>query len=120
MAPWGTYNVAVLNRFSSKTGFAVDASGKGGVILRECMAFNRLHPSNASIQKEVTLLPIVTEVKPVHFQKALRPMYVTLLGMDTEVKPLQPEKAPSSMSVTLPGMVTDVKPLQPEKAYQPT
>ena len=89
MAPWGTYNVAVLNRFSSKTGFAVDASGKGGVILRECMAFNRLHPSNASNQKEVTLLPIVTEVTPVHLRKALGPMEVTLLGISTEVNPLQ-------------------------------
>ena len=38
----------------------------------------------------VTLLGIVTEVKPVHLSKALFPMLVTLFGIVTEVKPLQP------------------------------
>ncbi len=41
----------------------------------------------------VTLLGIVTEVKPLQPRKALYPMLVTLLGIVTEVKPLQPEKA---------------------------
>ena len=40
-------------------------------------------------------------------------MEVTLLGMVTEVRPLQKEKALSPMEVTLLGMVTEVRPLQP-------
>ena len=39
-------------------------------------------------------------------------MDVTLLGIVTEVKPLQSQKAHSPISVTLLGMVTEVKPLQ--------
>ena len=39
-------------------------------------------------------------------------MDVTLLGMVTEVKPLQSEKASPPIDVTLLGMVTEVKPLQ--------
>jgi hypothetical protein len=46
-------------------------------------------------------------------------MNVTLLGMVTEVKPEQPEKAPSPMLVTLLGMSTEVKPVQAEKALLP-
>ena len=41
-------------------------------------------------------------------------MLVTLLGIVTDVKPLQPSKAELPMLVTLLGMVTDVKPLQLE------
>ena len=44
-------------------------------------------------------------------------MLVTLLGMVTDVKPVQPYKAYSPILVTLFGMVTDVKPLQLYKAY---
>ena len=43
-------------------------------------------------------------------------MLVTLLGMVTEVRPLQPKNASSPMLVTLLGMVMEVRPLQPEKA----
>ena len=43
-------------------------------------------------------------------------MLVTLLGIVTEVKPLQPEKALLPMLVTLLGIVTEVKLLQPENA----
>ena len=43
-------------------------------------------------------------------------MLVTLLGIVTEVKPLQPEKADSPILVTLLGIVTEVKLVQPEKA----
>ena len=39
-------------------------------------------------------------------------MEVTLLGMVTEVKPLQPQNAEFPIEVTLFGMVTEVKPLQ--------
>ena len=46
-------------------------------------------------------------------------MLVTLLGIVTEVKPLQPEKAEDPMLVTLLGIVTEVKPEQPEKALCP-
>ena len=41
----------------------------------------------------VTLLPIVTLVKPVQSSKAEKPMPVTLSGIMTLVKPLQPSKA---------------------------
>ena len=43
-------------------------------------------------------------------------MAVTLLGIVTEVKPLQPLNAPFPIEVMLFGMVTEVKPLQPENA----
>ena len=43
-------------------------------------------------------------------------MDVTLLEMVTEVRPEQPEKAPLPMDVTLLGMVTELRPEQPEKA----
>ena len=64
----------------------------------------------------VTLLGIVTEVKPVQPEKALIPMLVTLLGIVTEVKPVQPEKALIPMLVTLLGISIEVKPLQYRKA----
>ena len=40
-------------------------------------------------------------------------MLVTLSGIVTDVKPLHQEKADSPMLVTLFPMVTDVKPVQP-------
>ena len=40
-------------------------------------------------------------------------MKVTLLGMVTEVRPVQPEKVELPMVVTLLGMVTEVRPVQP-------
>ena len=40
----------------------------------------------------------VTDVRLLQFQKALLTMHVTLLGMVTEVRPLQPAKA----SVAIP------------------
>ena len=43
-------------------------------------------------------------------------MLVTLLGMVTEVKPEQPEKAYSPMLVTLLGMVMEVKAVQSSNA----
>ena len=42
---------------------------------------------------EVTLFPMVTEVKPLQPQNAFHPIEVTLLGMVIEVKLLQPENA---------------------------
>ena len=47
---------------------------------------------NAFLRMEVTLLGMVTEVRPVQSRKASPPMVVTLLGMVTEVRPLQPKK----------------------------
>ena len=41
-------------------------------------------------------------------------MLVTLLGIVTEVRPLQPEKAEYPMLVTLLGIVTEVRPKQPQ------
>jgi hypothetical protein len=48
----------------------------------------------------VTLLGIVTEVKPLQSKKALSPMLVTLLGIVTEVKLPQPKKALLPILVT--------------------
>ena len=39
---------------------------------------------------EVTLFPMVTEVKLLQLQNAQRPMEVTLFPMVTDVNPLQP------------------------------
>ena len=58
----------------------------------------------------VTLLPIVTDVKPVQYWKATSPMLVTLLGMVIDVKPEQKLKAPSPMLVTLLGMTVFLHP----------
>ena len=43
-------------------------------------------------------------------------MPVTLLGIVTEVRPVQPPKATLPMPVTLLGIVTEVRPVQPENA----
>ena len=64
----------------------------------------------------VTLLGIVTEVRPVQPEKADAPILVTLLGMVMEVRSEQPKNACSPIVVTLLGMVTEVRPVQPEKA----
>ncbi len=53
---------------------------------------------------DVTLFPMVTEVKPEQPEKALLPMDVTLLGIVMEVKPEQAMKALSPMDVTLLGI----------------
>ena len=49
---------------------------------------------------EVTLLPIVTLVKPPHIENAWSPMEVTLSGIVTLVRPLHPLNACSPMEVT--------------------
>ena len=46
-------------------------------------------------------------------------MLVTLLGMVTEVRPLQPLKAELPMLVTLLGMVTEARTLHSEKVFGP-
>ena len=58
----------------------------------------------------VTLLGIVTDVKPEQVLKAPLPMLVTLLGMVIDVKPEQKLKAPSPMLVTLLGMTVFLHP----------
>ena len=75
-----------------------------------------VQPEKADSPIDVTLLGMVTEVRPEQPEKADHPMDVTLLGMVTEVKPEQPEKAEIPMEVTLLGMVMEVRPEQPEKA----
>ena len=64
----------------------------------------------------VTLIGIVTEVKPEQSSKAEQSMVVTLFGIVTEVMPVQPENAEPPMEVTLLGIVTEVMPMQPENA----
>ena len=61
---------------------------------------------------DVTLLGMITDVKPLQLENALAPIDVTLLGMITDVRPLQPPKASVPMDVTPLPMLTDVKPLQ--------
>ena len=46
-------------------------------------------------------------------------MLVTEFGIVTDVKPMHSEKAPASILVTEFGIVTDVNPLQLEKAELP-
>ena len=48
-----------------------------------------------------TLLPIVTDVKPMQSAKAPVQMFVTLLGIVIDVKPEHSLKAPCPMLVTL-------------------
>ena len=64
----------------------------------------------------VTLLGIVTDVRPEQELKAERPMLVTLLGIVMDVRPEQELKALSPMLVTLLGIVMAVRPEQLLKA----
>ena len=48
-------------------------------------------------------------VSAVQFSKALHPMLVTLLGIVTDVRPLQPLNAEPPMLVTPSGIVADVR-----------
>lgn len=58
----------------------------------------------------VTLFGMLTEIKPVHSEKAPPPILVTLFGMVIDVRPEQPEKAPPPMLVTLLGIVVFLHP----------
>ena len=62
-----------------------------------------------------TPVPMITDFKDAP-ENAESPMLVTLLGIVTDVRPLQPENAPPPMLVTLLGIVIDVRPLQPLNA----
>ena len=61
----------------------------------------------------VTSLPIVTDVSPLHSEKAAIPMLVTRLPIVTEVSIEQLLNAPKSKlpPVLLPVIVTDLKEL---------
>ena len=63
----------------------------------------------------VTLLGIVTEVRPMHPKKALPPMPVTFSGIVIVVKEMHLSKAQAPMVVTLLGMITELSLLQHEK-----
>ena len=67
------------------------------------------------LRESYIVLPSSTtiEAKLLHPEKALVPMDVTLLGMVTEVKPLQRAKVASPMDVTLLGIVMEVRLVQP-------
>jgi len=67
----------------------------------------------------VTLLGMVTEVRPEQPEKAELPMLVTLLEMVMEVRPEQYANAQSPMLVTLLGMVMDVRLEQSWNALSP-
>ena len=55
----------------------------------------------------ITLLGIVTLIKPVQPENAKSPMLVTLVGIVTLIRPRQPENAKSPMLVTLLGIIYD-------------
>ncbi len=55
----------------------------------------------------VTLLGMVTLIKPEQIEKAISPILFTLLGISILVKYLQPAKAPAAIPVTLFGIVKD-------------
>ena len=61
----------------------------------------------------MTLLGMVTEVKPVQSLKALLPMEVTLFGMVIAVRPVQPMKASEGIRVTLSPIFKFDKLVQP-------
>ena len=60
----------------------------------------------------VTLLGIVMEVRLLHPQKTLEPIFVTLLGIMMEGRLAQPMKADCPILVTLLGIVIEVRSLQ--------
>ena len=71
-----------------------------------------VHPVNAQLPIDITLLGMMMDVKPVQSRNAEPPICVTLFGMVMEVKLVQPANAMLPICVTLFGMVTDVKPVQ--------
>jgi hypothetical protein len=58
----------------------------------------------------VTLLPIVTDVRPEQLWKAEEPMLVTLSGIEMDVRPEQFWKAYLPMLVTLLGITVFLHP----------
>ena len=67
----------------------------------------------------VTLLPIVTDVRPVQPEKAPSSIDVTLLGITTDVRPEHLQKALSPIDITLVGIVNEVRPEHLKKALPP-
>ena len=67
----------------------------------------------------VTLLGMVTDVRPVQLWKANSPIYVTEFGMVMDVRLLQPEKAPFLIETTEFGILTDMSFSYPPNAYSP-
>ena len=55
---------------------------------------------NASLPMEVTDLPMITLVRPLHHLKALEPIEVTEFPVTTPFRPLQLENADAPMAVT--------------------
>ena len=77
----------------------------------------KLDFSNASLLMDVTLFPIVMEVRLLQPEKAIPP--ISPLEMVAEVRPKQSKKASFPMEVTLAGMVTEVRLVQNRKALDP-
>ena len=71
-------------------------------------------PSNAASPMVVTLLGMVTEIRPLHKEKAELLILVTLLGMVIEVRAVQNWKANSPTLVTLLGILTEIRLVQKE------
>ena len=62
----------------------------GGVFASQVIEVNCTQSLNALLPMLVTLLPIVTDVRPEQFWKTPLPMLVTELGMVMEVREEQP------------------------------
>ena len=75
--------------------------------------FNARQPLNALYPMLVTLFGMLTDVKPLHSEKALRSILFTDSGMTILVSPVQPSNAPSLITVTDSGMTILVSPVQP-------
>ena len=64
-------------------------SQDGGVFASQVIEVNRTQSLKALQPMLVTLLPIMTDVRPEQFLKASLPMLVTLLPIMTDVRPEQ-------------------------------
>ena len=88
IVPFGTYNVALLKVFLLNVSYPI----LNGFVISE-ITVEIFAPANAPSPILVTLLGMVTEVRPEQSANAPPPMLVTLLGMVTEVRPEQNSNA---------------------------
>ena len=108
VVPVGTFKVsgdAVLRKIL-KDASITDLGRDRSIVARLVQNWNARSPML------VTLLPMVTLVRPEQVANAKDPMLVTLLGMVRLVSAAQPANALYPMLVTLSGMVTLVRPVQ--------
>ena len=71
---------------------------------------NKVQPLKADSPIDITLFPIITEVKDEQLEKAYHSIDLTLSGITIEVKEVQPLKAESPIEVTLSGIIVEAQP----------